>query len=82
MSKRQSNYTAGIQKTMVSWKMSNKAVIVYCDNFVFSAVGLFLALMIIGLVILFRIGKNMAGVDRSNILIFLLDSGCFRYHAS
>jgi hypothetical protein len=59
------------RKTMKSWKMSDKAVIVYCNTFVFSAVGLFLTIIIIGLAILFKFGKNMTGVDRSNILIFL-----------
>jgi hypothetical protein len=59
------------QEKMKSWKMSDKAVVVYCNRWVLSAVGIFLAVIIIGLAILFKFGKKMTGVDRSNILIFL-----------
>jgi hypothetical protein len=59
------------EKSMKSWKITDKTVVVHCNTFVFSAIGLFLAIVIIGLAILFKFGKKLAGVDRSNILIFL-----------
>ena len=59
------------QKIMKSWKVSDKAVIVQCNKFVLSAVGIFLAIIIVGLAILFKFGKKMTGIDRLNILIFL-----------
>jgi len=65
------------KNSMKSWRMSDKVVMVYCNTFVFSAIGLFLAIVIIGLVILFRFGKTLAGVDRSNILIFLWTTAVF-----
>lgn len=59
------------QRTMNSWHMSDKDVMVLCNVFVLSAVGIFLLIVVVGLVILFTFRKGISGVDRSNILIFL-----------
>jgi hypothetical protein len=59
------------QKSMKSWKISDKAVVVRCNGFIFVAVASFLSLITIGLAIFFKFGKKLVGVDRSNILILL-----------